>query len=121
MALVEWSAGGTGLNAERLDPEDVKALVERCTEQMSALIRQLGGTVLRIIGDEVMAVFGAPVAHEDDPERALRAALALRDLALADDAGQPLALHIGITTGEVLAGALGPHGARDYTVSPITV
>jgi class 3 adenylate cyclase/tetratricopeptide (TPR) repeat protein/DNA-binding XRE family transcriptional regulator len=112
---------GFTARSEQMDPEDVKALVDRCTHQMSEVVRQLGGTVLQIIGDEVMAVFGAPVAHEDDPERAVRASLALRDLPLADDGGRPLQVHIGITTGELLAGALGPQGGRDYTVMGDTV
>jgi class 3 adenylate cyclase/transcriptional regulator with XRE-family HTH domain/tetratricopeptide (TPR) repeat protein len=112
---------GFTARSEQMDPEDVKFLVDQCIDRLSQEIRRFGGTVLRIIGDEVLAVFGAPTTHEDDAERAVRAALALRDLDLANGSARPSRLHIGITTGEVLAGLLGPYGARDYTVMGDTV
>ena len=65
-------AGFTALS-ERMDPEDVKAMAHRCAEQMGEEIQRFGGTVIDVMGDAVMAVFGAPVAHEDDAERAVRA------------------------------------------------
>ena len=65
--------------AERLDPEDVRALLDPYWQHLRAELERFGGTVEKFIGDAVMALFGAPLAHEDDPERAVRAALAIRD------------------------------------------
>jgi class 3 adenylate cyclase/tetratricopeptide (TPR) repeat protein len=84
--------------AEQLDPEDVRAtLTPYYTQLRSELVRH-GGTVEKFIGDAVMAVFGAPVAHEDDPERAVRSAFAIRD---SVDGG-PHQVRIAVTTGEAL-------------------
>jgi class 3 adenylate cyclase/tetratricopeptide (TPR) repeat protein len=110
--------------SERMDPEDVKALAHRCSEQMSAAVRSFGGTVVNVMGDAIVAVFGAPVAHEDDAERAVRAGLAIRDCQLSgstDPAAVPLRVHVGINTGEVVAGLVGPEERRDYTVMGDTV
>ncbi len=84
--------------AESLDPEDVEALLAPYHARVRAELEHHGGTVEKFIGDAVMALFGAPVAHEDDPERAVRAAMAIRDVA----AGEGLELRIGVTTGEAL-------------------
>src|SRR5512142_806836 len=65
--------------AEQLDPEDVRATLSPYYARLRTEIERHGGTVEKFIGDAVMALFGAPVAHEDDPERAVRAALAIRD------------------------------------------
>src|SRR6266550_1293760 len=70
--------GFTG-RAERLDPEDVRATLSPYYARLREQIERHGGTVEKFIGDAVMAVFGAPITHEDDPERAVRAALAIRD------------------------------------------
>src|ERR1039457_3709588 len=64
--------------SERLDPEDVRALLSPYYARLRSELERFGGTVEKFIGDAVMALFGAPVAHEDDPERAVRAALAVR-------------------------------------------
>jgi len=85
---------------ERLDPEDVSALLSRYHLRLRAELERFGGTVEKFIGDAVMAIFGAPVAHEDDPERAVRAALAIRDWIA--ELGEDLQVHIGIATGEAL-------------------
>ena len=69
---------GSTARAETLDPEDVKALLARYHQQVRTHLERHGGTVEKFIGDAVMALFGAPTAHEDDPERAVRAALAIR-------------------------------------------
>ena len=90
---------GSTARAERLDPEDVRALLSRYHESVKAELERFGGTVEKFIGDAVMALFGAPVAHEDDPERAVRAALAVGEW--AEEEGD-LQVRIGITTGEAL-------------------
>ena len=64
--------------AERMDPETVKSLVDRALQRLGQEVVRYGGRVDKYIGDNVMAVFGAPVAHEDDPERAVRAGLAMQ-------------------------------------------
>jgi len=89
--------------AERMDPEDVRRLLQPYHARVRSELERYGGTVEKFIGDAVMAVFGAPIAHEDDPERAVRSALAIRE-ALAED--EQHAVRIGITTGEALV-ALG--------------
>jgi len=99
--------------AERLDHETVKALVERCLTRFAAEVELYGGRVDKYMGDNVMAVFGAPVAHEDDAERAVRAAFGMQDAmaelnrGFAVEFGFELALRVGVNTGEVLAGRLG--------------
>ncbi len=84
--------------AETLDPEDVAAILRPYHERVRSELEHYGGTVEKFIGDAVMALFGAPVTHEDDPERAVRAALAIREFALGDE----FELRVGITTGEAL-------------------
>jgi class 3 adenylate cyclase len=102
--------------SEQLDPEDVKALAHRCTKRLGEEVQRFGGTVVTIAGDQVFAAFGAPVAHEDDAERAVRAALAMRDCLLEDHQGRRIQIHAGLNTGEVMAGLIGPQGRQDYAV-----
>jgi class 3 adenylate cyclase/tetratricopeptide (TPR) repeat protein len=90
---------GFTARAEALDPEDVEAILRPYHERLRTELERYGGTVEKFIGDAVMALFGAPVAHEDDPERAVRAALAIRDW-VADEG--KLAVRIGVNTGEAL-------------------
>ena len=89
---------GFTAKAEQLDPEEVRAVLRPYHDRVRAELERRGGTVEKFIGDAVMALFGAPTAHEDDPERAVRAALAIRDFAVEEG----LELRIGITTGEAL-------------------
>jgi predicted ATPase/class 3 adenylate cyclase len=89
---------GFTAKAEQLDPEDVRAVLGPYHMRVRSELERHGGTVEKFIGDAVMALFGAPVAHEDDPERAVRAALAIRDFAVEEK----LELRVGITTGEAL-------------------
>ena len=104
--------------AERMDPEAVKALVDRTLRLLGEQIERFGGSIDKFIGDNVMGVFGAPVAHEDDPERAVRAGLAMQEA--MEDAnrqsrekyGVGFSLRVGINSGEVMAGAVGDR----YTV-----
>jgi class 3 adenylate cyclase/DNA-binding SARP family transcriptional activator len=102
--------------SEQMDPEDVKLRADRWARRLSQEVRRFEGTVINIVGAEVVAVFGAPVAHEDDPERAVRAGLAMAGLNLADDPGETVRVHVVINTGQVIAGLMGPQERRDYTV-----
>ena len=92
--------------SEQLDPEDVRALLSPYYAHLRTELEGFGGTVEKFIGDAVMALFGAPVAHEDDPERAVRAALAIRDW-VVEQSGD-LQLRIAVNTGEALV-TLGAH------------
>ena len=92
-------------------------MVDRFTGQMGEIVRHYGGWVDKVIGDAVMAVYGAPVAHEDDAERAVRAALELQRCAAqnADDLAG-LALRVGLDSGEVMFAPVGPSERRELTV-----
>lgn len=107
--------------AERMDPEAVKALVDRALLRLGEEVKRYGGTVDKYIGDNVMAIFGAPVAHEDDAERAVRAGLRMQEAMAEVNEGLGEGVHfdlrVGINTGEVLAGAVG----ESYTVTGDTV
>jgi class 3 adenylate cyclase len=104
--------GFTG-RSERLDVEDVDAFLAPYRERLRREVERTGGIVSDFAGDGMMALFGAPVAHEDDPERAVRAAIAIRDWFLEPgSAPRKAELHVrlGVTTGEVLV-TLGSDGA----------
>ncbi|OUM03631.1 adenylate/guanylate cyclase domain-containing protein [Variovorax sp. JS1663] len=119
-------SGFTALS-QTLDAEDVRALQTELFALMSGAIKRFDGFVEKYVGDAVMAVFGAPVAHEDDPERALNAALLMHRQAAGLSArwapriGRPLDLHIGVHTGPVVAGQLGTHDEGAYAVTGDTV
>src|SRR6266508_6414090 len=83
--------------SERLDVEDVRGTLEPYHATLRRALERFGGTVEKFIGDAVMAVFGAPVAHEDDAERAVRAGLAIRDA--IDEVGEDLHVRVGVYTG----------------------
>jgi class 3 adenylate cyclase/tetratricopeptide (TPR) repeat protein len=85
--------------AEQMDPEDVHAVLSPYYARLRSELERFGGTVEKFIGDAVMALFGAPVAHEDDPERAVRAALAIRDWVAGEGRIQ---VRIAVNTGEAL-------------------
>jgi class 3 adenylate cyclase/tetratricopeptide (TPR) repeat protein len=107
--------GFTGL-AETRDPEEVKNLVDGIFAAVAADVAAFGGRVDKVLGDAIVAMFGAPVAHEDDADRAVRAGLQmLRTLADWGEATgvSNLAMRVGINTGEVLVGSLRADG--DYT------
>src|SRR5438309_7392609 len=101
--------GSTALG-ESVDPEALRGLLARYFERMKAIVERHGGSVEKFVGDAVMAVFGVPVAHEDDALRAVRAAAEMRErLATLNDElerrfGTRIALRIGIDSGEVVAG-----------------
>jgi DNA-binding SARP family transcriptional activator len=102
-------------SAERLDPEDIRAFLTPYYAHIRAELERFGGRVEKFIGDAVMALFGAPVAHEDDPERAVRAALAIRDW-LVEQAG-PQQARIAVATGEAHITL----GAREAEGEPVAV
>jgi class 3 adenylate cyclase/tetratricopeptide (TPR) repeat protein len=85
--------------AETMDPEDVRSLLQPYWQRLRSELERFGGTVEKFIGDAVMALFGAPVTHEDDPERAVRAALAIRDWVREEE---DLHVRIAVNTGEAL-------------------
>src|ERR687898_528435 len=90
---------GFTARSDSLDPEDVEAILRPFYDRLRTELEVRGGTVEKFIGDAVMAVFGAPIAHEDDPERAVRAALAIRDWVREEE---ELEVRIAVNTGEVL-------------------
>jgi class 3 adenylate cyclase/tetratricopeptide (TPR) repeat protein len=99
--------------AERSDPEDLHHLIRDVFGELVDRVREHGGWVEKFIGDAILAVFGAPVAHEDDPRRAAETALAMLDAlsARSEAAGGGLQLRIGINSGLVIAGPRGDGGA----------
>jgi class 3 adenylate cyclase len=103
---------GSTARAEGLDPEDVRATLSAYYAQLRAELERHGGTVEKFIGDAVMAVFGAPVAHEDDAERAVRAALAIKD-----SIGEELQIRTAVNTGEALVTLGAKPGAGDAMVA----
>ena len=113
--------------SERLDPEEVASFSNDCMKELIDAVYQYEGMVDKFIGDCIMAVFGAPIALEDDAERALRATLAMRERLEAfnrkwiDKLKEPLALHIGINSGTVIAGNVGNDLRMSYTVMGDTV
>src|SRR6266540_3324995 len=94
--------GSTAL-AEELDAEDVRALLSRYYAIAHEVVEAHGGAVAKLLGDGVLAVFGVPMAHGDDAQRALDASLALRGRVMREEALARLQLRIGINTGEVVA------------------
>ena len=103
---------GSTARAEGLDPEDVRATLSAYYAQLRAELERHGGTVEKFIGDAVMAVFGAPLSHEDDAERAVRAALAIRD-----SIGEELQIRTAINTGEALVALGAKPGEGDAMVA----
>jgi adenylate cyclase len=108
--------------AERTDPAVLVRMINRFFTAMVAAVEAEGGVIKQFTGDGVMALFGAPVWHADDPARATRAALEMvgrlpgLNATLSEDGLQPLRIGIGIHTGEVVAGKIGPDERVEYTV-----
>jgi adenylate cyclase len=108
--------------AESMGPDAVAHLLSEYFSEMVEVIFEHGGTLDKFIGDAVMALWGAPISHDDDPDRALQAALAMQQA--IDDlncqwaaAGRPeIGVGIGISHGEVFAGNIGSHRRLEYTV-----
>jgi class 3 adenylate cyclase len=112
---------------ERLDPEDVKEIMGRIFGDIAQVVTKYEGFVEKFVGDAVMALFGVPKAHEDDPVRAIRAAGEIHDLVealspqLEERIGKPLSMHSGINTGLVVTGEVdlekGTHGVAGDTIN----
>jgi class 3 adenylate cyclase len=102
---------------EHMDPERVKRVVDNAFRRLIAEINRFGGRVDKVLGDGILALFGAPIAHEDDPDRAVRTAIEMHDVlanyvAERSDLEQHLQLRIGVNTGEVVVGST---SGTDYT------
>ncbi len=114
-------ASGFTSISEALDPEDVHTLINRAFELMLAEIHRYEGTVNQFLGDGLMALFGAPIAHEDHAQRAAHAALALQHVLgryrdeLRASRGVDFRMRIGVNTGLVVVGAIGDNLRMDYT------
>ena len=114
-------SGFTALS-ERLDPEDVIKVINKYFNKMLYVVEKYGGDVDKFVGDAIMVVFGAPVAHKDDPERAVRAALEMQeaietiDPVLAKGEYIKVRMSIGVNTGEIVALNMGTDDRMEYTV-----
>jgi class 3 adenylate cyclase len=110
-------SGFTALS-EKLDPESVREIMNACFDALVPIVEKYGGVIDKFIGDEIMALFGAPVAKENDAERALRASLEM--MARLEEFNREretkLGMHFGINTGLVVAGGLGSEGRQQYSV-----
>lgn len=125
-ALFSDISGYTAMSGN-LDPEEVKAITSQIFGGISGIVGKYDGFIEKFIGDAVMALFGVPKAHEDDPVRAIRAANEIHDLVkamspeLEEKVGKPLAMHTGINTGLVVTGEVnmekGTHGVAGDTIN----
>src|SRR5918998_2472476 len=117
--LVADLANSTGI-AERLGPERAKFLLDEVMRLMSEEVERFGGTVAQLTGDGLLALFGAPVAHEDDSERAVRAGLAIQRVLTAYAAdveaayGVKLTARVGVNTGPVVVSGTEDDGDLRY-------
>ncbi|MGE5927869.1 MAG: adenylate/guanylate cyclase domain-containing protein, partial [Gemmatimonadota bacterium] len=108
--------------SEAMPPEDIAGLLTDYFSEMVEIVFEHGGTLDKFIGDAIMALWGAPIAHADDPDRALRAAIAMQRAvaqlnAKWGAAGRPqIGVGIGINYGEAFAGNIGSHRRLEYTV-----
>ena len=118
-------SGFTALNDAAKTPADVERVlqvVNHCLDMFSEVVYEYDGYIDKYMGDAIMAIFGAPRTHEDDPERALRAALSMRERLEEFNRNppfplaEPLGIHMGINTGTVIAGLYGSKRKRSYTV-----
>lgn len=119
-------AGFTALSS-RLDPEELHGVMDGCFAHLAAAVHRYEGTVNQYTGDGIMALFGAPIAHEDHAVRAVAAALAIQHASAEYSAqlerkrGYALRLRIGVNTGQVVVGRIGDDLRSDYTAQGQTV
>ena len=109
--------------SEQLDPEEVSLIMQRLLGELSDSVHRYEGYVDKYIGDSIMALFGAPLAHENDAERAVLAALDMLQVVARrnEGAAQSLSLRVGLNLGEVVAADMGSEGRGQYTVMGDTV
>lgn len=115
---------GLGDLMDRLDPEDAHAVVDRCMGRLGEIVETHGGKIDSIVGGRLMAAFGAPAAHEDDPERAIRAALEMQRCAAEGEEEFPgLGLSVGVDGGEVMVAPVGsdPSGEPSLIGDAVTI
>jgi class 3 adenylate cyclase len=113
--------------SEKLDPEDVKEITSKIFEGISVIIAKYEGFIEKYVGDAVMAIFGVPKSHEDDPVRAVKAAKEIHQLVdqmspeIEQKINQPISMHTGINTGLVVTGSVdvkrGTHGVAGDTIN----
>ncbi|MCD6326647.1 AAA family ATPase [bacterium] len=121
VAVIFADIVGSTPMAEALDPEEFREVMNQCFHVLTGPIMKYDGMVDKFIGDCIMALFGAPTAHENDPERAVMAALEMQlaASALRETIGipttEPIRLRVGINSGMVIAGDVGSQHKRDYT------
>ncbi len=119
-------AGFTRLSS-KLSPEDVHMVMDGCFERLSEAVHRYEGTINQFTGDGIMALFGAPIAHEDHAERAIHAALAIQTAlaaygaTLAQQYGIEFRMRIGLNSGTVVVGKIGDNLRMDYTAQGDTV
>ncbi|MGA9533729.1 MAG: adenylate/guanylate cyclase domain-containing protein [Anaerolineales bacterium] len=108
---------GSTAMLERTDAETMRLALDRCLRIMSQSVDRFGGTVARLAGDGLLAFFGAPKAHEDDPERAALAALEMHEAIqhYGQELNQDLSIRVGINTGRVIMGDVGGEIKSEYT------
>ncbi|MBN2364799.1 MAG: zinc-ribbon domain-containing protein, partial [Calditrichaeota bacterium] len=119
----------TGFTAlsEHYDPEVISDLLNECFKGLVSIVHKYEGTIDKFIGDAVMVIFGAPLAHENDPERAVRCTLEMMDdikrfnLVSQLNLSNPVTLHIGLHSGIVIAGNVGSNLRMNYSVVGDTV
>jgi class 3 adenylate cyclase/tetratricopeptide (TPR) repeat protein len=127
VTIVFADVSGSVAMASGQDPEETREVLRSCLIALARRVQRFGGTVDKYIGDAVMAVFGAPTSHEDDTDRALRAALAMRDainelnVDLQRQHGLTLTIRIGVNAGDVVAGVIAGDVQAAYTVVGDTV
>ncbi len=115
-------SGFTALS-ERLDPEEVSLVMHGLLGELADVVYRYEGYVDKYIGDAIMALFGAPIAHENDAERAVLAALDMLEVTArrSDDSDHLLSIRVGLNQGEVVAAHVGSESRQQYTVMGDTV
>ena len=125
VAVMFADVSGFTAMSEEMDPEEVTNIMNECFQRLVAMVDKYDGTVNKFIGDCVMAIFGAPVTHENDEERAVRCALdmlnEIKEFNKQKNLDKPLGLSIGINSGKVFAGIVGSAMRKEYTVMGDTV
>ncbi|MGB9720634.1 MAG: tetratricopeptide repeat protein [bacterium] len=126
VTVVFTDISGFTTMSEKLDPEELTALMNECFKKLGLMVYRYEGIIDKFIGDCIMAIFGAPVSHEDDPERAVLASIDMQtaleqiNKKLGEEF-KKLEIHTGINTGEVIAGKVGSDLQMEYTVMGDTV